>query len=618
MPLAQELARHFVRDLPGWHRLVAHAPTGRASRVDTPTGSVVAVEGRKLHSGRDPEREARRFVRDQDVAQTTVVVLLGLGSGHVVRALARQTEALLVVFEPDLDVLWEGLQHGPLPPETLLVTDVERLGATLYELLDAADRGKILPWQPSLRLQPTIYAQAARQTHLAVERARIRALTTQVRVEGWLEFYLQNLPRLIEGPTVDAFAGAMRGVPAVICSAGPSLNKQLQALRHIQDDAVILVVNTAARALAKAGVTPTAVVSVESLDVTCQFEGIPWVEEVPAFLELTGSPKMFEAPFARRLPISVDTSACSLFTRKVIPDSRLSGGFCVANTAFALAHRMGCDPIVLVGQDLAFKDGQVYAKGTLFEDVRAEREGDHAVLKDVDSKRKIEAASAGTLRSGVHQGLRAKADVVPAWGGEGEVETNRDFMMFRDWFAFAALRAKDEGHTLINATEGGAHVPNWDHLPFAQFVEQFIERHVRHAGDDGPTVRQRFNAAAARPGTDPAALRTAVDDELEHVKVMLEVAARCRALVGDDPDGDVHAEQSVAMELAQLQQELRNRMGRAPLAAETLTAPVEALRERQELSTYSLARATEQHLGRLRGRLEAVRDALDALAGAAA
>ena len=43
----------------------------------------------------------------------------------------------------------------------------------------------------------------------------------------------------------------------------------------------------------------------------------------------------------------------------------------MSTVAFALAAALGCSPIVLVGQDLAFTDGRTHAEGTRFEHSRA-------------------------------------------------------------------------------------------------------------------------------------------------------------------------------------------------------------------------------------------------------
>ncbi len=605
------LARAFAKDPKGLARMRRLEPSGRVTSVTTGTedaAPVVCLDGRKLHSGRDPQREALRFCRDLDLGEATVVVLMGYGSGYVARALRRRTDALIIVFEPELEVLRTGLGHGEVPDNCLLCTTAANLGATLYELFTPGDRGQLVLWQPSVRIDTPAYGHAIEQTKLAIERAQMRAMTSQVRVEGWLSHYLQNLPRLCDGPGIAAFKGRFSGVPAIICSAGPSLTKQLPALARVRDRALVFAVNTAATALGRHHVAPHAVVSVESLDITEQLADLPWLRDVAAFLEMTGNPKIFSLPFSRIAPVSVDTSACSRFTRKLDPDNHVNGGFCVAHTALSIAHVMGCSPIILIGQDLAFAGDKVYAAGTVFEEIRAEFGDGTSQLTNVASKKAIEARSGSAFKAGVSASLRANTDRVEAWGGEGEVVTTRDFRLFRDWFAQAGETLSDRGVEVINATEGGARILHWQERAFDEVIDTLgLDRPL---ADGESPVGSQFDALMAQPGLDAGRVLAALLEERARIDELLTLARRARALVNDDPDGDLRAPHHVQVELAQIQQAVLEALGRAPLVAESLTVPLDNLRDRQELNTYTLHATIDQQLTRLDERLEKVLDAL--------
>lgn len=612
LPEALRLQQLFARDPEGLEALRGTVVTDRVRTIDTSTGPILSVDGRKLHSGRDPVREARRFVRNIDLGESTVVILLGLGSGHVARAIAHQTNALLVVFEPDLEALAVGLGHGPLPPQTQIVTDPTRLGTALYAQLSASDRGQVLVWKPCAREFPREYREAAQQSRLAIERARFRDLTTQVRVEGWLDFFLRNIPQLLHGPGLDKLRGKLHGVPAIICAAGPSLNKNVHLLRGVEDRALILVVNTAAKAVAAAGVRPHAIVSVESLDITNQLADLPWLGEVAAFLELTGNPAMFDLPLRRVLPISVDTSACSRFTARLGGGHDFSGGFCVANTATALAQAMGCRPLILLGQDLAYAGDKVYADGTVFEDLRVELGEGVSEFRNDASKREIENRSQGSLRAGIRQANRFRTDVVPAWGGGPDVTTAADFMLFRDWYAHSALTLRNHAIRPINATEGGAHIEGWDELRFADVITEYgLDAPL---GADEEPIRRRFERLTDADGVDHAGLVAAVQAERDVIMNLIRLGLEARALVNHDPDGDLNATIEVSTRLAEINHQVSLLLRRGPLCTEALTVPLDILRDRQELNTVSMHQTIEQHLGKLDAGLEAV---LERLAGTA-
>ncbi|MBC8070677.1 MAG: hypothetical protein IAG13_20270, partial [Deltaproteobacteria bacterium] len=144
MPGVTPLLQRLLADDPdGLARLAALVPSSRVCTLDADGVPVLCVEGRRLHSTRDPQGEARRFVRGLDLSEATVVVLLGFGSGHVVRELATRSDAKLVVFEPDLEALAVGVGHGEVPANVRVVSSPQRLGELLYARLSGSDRGAI-------------------------------------------------------------------------------------------------------------------------------------------------------------------------------------------------------------------------------------------------------------------------------------------------------------------------------------------------------------------------------------------------------------------------------------------------------------------------------------------
>jgi hypothetical protein len=557
-------------------RLDALPPSDRVTEIATPAGTVVCSGGRKLHSGRDPVAEARRFARELDLADATVVVVLGFGSGHVVRAIAERSSADIVVFEPDLEVLRVGIRHGALDPRVRAVASPARLGEVLYSRLSGTDRGIVVRWAPSAREAPALYDAATKAAAVAVDRASLRHRTARIRGPGWLRHYLTNLPALARHPGMPAMIDALPGVPAIVVAAGPSLDENLDVLRTLQGRAIILAVNTAATALGRAGIRPTAIVSIESLDVSPQLASLPWLREVPAFLELTGNPALWSLPFAHKIPISVDTNSCAHFSTSVDAGHHLSAGFCVANAAVAIAHRMGCEPIVLVGSDLAYRGDKVYASGTSFGAMRAVVGDDgHAQLSGLEGKRAIEAASDGA--GGVHMPDTARTLKAVAWGGEGEVTTTRDFAMFRDWYTAAARTMRQAGRTPINATQGGLHIPGWDDVPLKDALE----------GRTVADADQRFAVLLDRPATGVDRLVERLRHEADAALEIRQLAAAALRQIADDPDGELSLDEDGAQVLRSINARTRALLAGAPLCAEAVFAPIEELRARGHISTFT-------------------------------
>ncbi len=606
----QELVRKAFRlDNDGYQRLLALEASDRVSEFTTERGPVVVVDGKKLHSGRDPVREAMRFVRGLNIAEANSIVLYGYGSGYVARALDKKTDATLFVYEPCLEALRWGLTHGDIPESVVFLASPVAVKTVLYAQLGTGDRGQLVPWQPSIRLDAGQYMQVRQELEMAVHRAKIRALTAELRGDGWLNFFIENLPRVLEGPSLGSFRGTFKGIPAVVCSAGPSLAKQLPLLKTIADDVLILCVNTAIGALHKAGIEPNAVVAVESADLSTMFEGIDTLHNINGMMEVTGSPKQFAQPFRRLIPICTENTTCSRFLYALDPGAQLSGGFCVANTAFAIAHKLGCGPIMLIGQDLAFQDGRMYSKGTIFEGLRSEVQGDKAVVVDDGSKQRILESSTKAIRGKPVGAAKAEREVAVGWGGVGEVESTADFLMFRDWFSRSAVRLRADEIECLNCTEGGLCIPEWDEISFREAIERYVTPH----GPAEPSIRQRFNDLADQDGFETGRLLEAVRQEVADVTRIRAISARAQVLVNFDPEGDLRAPEPVQLELAEMQQELADILLRASIAADALSRPLESLHMRRELNLYAIHRAIEQALEPLAEDLDKLEQRVAAL-----
>ena len=434
---------------------------------------------------------------------------------------------------------------------------------------------------------------------MAVHRAKIRALTAEIRGDGWFDFFLKNTPNILKGPMLGSMHGAFEGVPAVICSAGPSLNKQLEQLKEIQGQVVILCVNTAIGALDRAGLQPHAVVAVESANLESMFEKISFIRELNAIFDLTGNPRHFELPFRRMSTFSTENTTCARFLYELDPRGALSGGFCVANTAFAIAHKMGCNPIMLVGQDLAYSGGKVYAQGTVFEGLRSEIKDGKSIVRDDGSKSRILKSSKDALTATSSGDMTSERVVTTGWGGEGEVESTNDFLMFRDWFSRTAVQMRDRGVECVNCTEGGLTIPEWAEIPF----REAIGRYVTPRTSSEPPIRQRFDDLMDQAGTETGQVIALLEREAAHIEHLRGLSARAQVLVNFDPEGDLRAPEQAQLELAEIQQQLAEVMEQAHLTADALSRPFESLHLRRELNLFAIHRSIEETLEPLADRI---------------
>jgi hypothetical protein len=140
----------------------------------------------------------------------------------------------------------------------------------------------------------------------------------------------------------------------------------------------------------------------------------------------------------------------------------------VAHLAFYLAQYLGCDPIIFVGQDLAFSDGLYYAPGTSYEDVWQPELSRYCTVEMKQWEQIVRDRY--VLRR------------VPDQQGNPIYTEERLFMYLQQFerdFGQSAAR-------IIDATEGGALKRGATPMTLAAAIEQFCQQPLPKMPNDHP------------------------------------------------------------------------------------------------------------------------------------
>jgi len=473
-------------------RVLEAKPRGRIVR-QADGNHVLVVDGQTLGAPADAA-SWERTLASIAAGKNRIVVLLGLGTGHALRGLRARTSARILVYEPDSALLRTLLEWGPCDLGGVAIcTDLTDL--RMHWASARTSRPEVtLVCTPGYRhafpeaepaLGATIQSLIA-NTHMSENTHYIRART-------WITDIMANLEHLVGVTSFLALEGRYEDVPAFIVGAGPSLEKNIELLKEATKKGIVFAANTSARALARNGITPQVVACLESIDLSADLGELPFIDEVVRAFSLTGSPSHMTVGRGPLLPTYEAIRAC-LPLVELLGHAGLSVGASVTTEAFMLAERLGCNPIVLVGQDLAFTGNQAYAKGTRYEGSTVEVDGAGRVVHSW-SKAKVEAhgTTAGNLpKSQPHQ-------EVPAWGGNGSVPSTQSFTAVRDWLATSAdlLKRQKSALRFVNATEGGARVPNFEERTLAEMLAQMPERGItsRSIADDAARLGRAVTRA---------------------------------------------------------------------------------------------------------------------------
>jgi hypothetical protein len=301
-----------------------------------------------------------------------------------------------------------------------------------------------------------------------------------------LDNCLKNLPYLRTARPVGLLENAFKGRPAIIVSAGPSRDKQFPLIKAYQDRAVVMTLNRCVDAFIDQQLVPDLTLVTDPKEaIKVHMEHV--TEETNPYMVLRASvhPEIFHKPALERFCYSDGSShETGLLQALGIQEPDKLKGMSVAHASLFLAMKMGCSPIIMVGQDLAYTDDRLYAKSDQ-DDITIERSADEDL-----------AMLHGSKRGDADPGNAVSLVEVPGFYGK-PVASNA--LMARMVLYFETIMEEYDGDSLvINATEGGAFIRGMTHMP----LEEALNTHCGETFDAKETiaaVAETYNAALSEP-----------------------------------------------------------------------------------------------------------------------
>ena len=455
---------------------------------------------RALASRRRPLAEATKLADRVDITRSAAVVVTGFAMGYHVAELARRMKqtGVIIVYEPDAALLrsvLEKVDHSAWIRLTnlLLITeapDEAALGDLLQPVETVLAMGiAMLEHPPSVaRLGddgPRFVGLLAR----VMQGVQTNVATTMVQTQTTLRNLAQNLDHYALGAGISELRNACAGRPAIVVSAGPSLKRNMHLLRDpaVRDRVVIIAVQTVLKPLLRAGIKPHFVCALDYHEISARFyEGVTPqdVEGITLVVEPKVNPAVTSA-FPGVIRCAGDTWLDEILGKDLSrPMGKLRQGATVAHLCYELARWLGCDPAILIGQDLGFTDGQYYAPGASIHDVWAAEIGEFNTLENYEWQR--------IARHRSH--LRKRTDVLGR-----EIYSDEQMDSYLQHFQRDFKRDTDAGLTVIDATEGGV-------LKLHTRVMTLASALASHtpATPIGDALRCGLPSAANAPGTSPS------------------------------------------------------------------------------------------------------------------
>lgn len=409
----------------------------------------------ELSSANDAGTETEFYLEKVPAGSTGVVILMGIGSGNIPLEIIqkRQKISKLLLYDLNPAEFKQNLNSrdfSPLLEDQRVVINIAPFPALEETLAKAAiaiqlEDTHFLKHLPSFATNPDYHALSD-SLYPILNRYNVGGATAMQTGRTFLKNRLQNLEVIHHHRLLDELKDKFTRVPAILVGGGPSLNKNIQHLKKIGANALIIAVDSTLPALTANGIRPHFISTLDPDEVIYEkiADCAPSAHDVSLLCMLqtaTTIPKTFPA---RQVFWGLGDSITEqwlapILGAKVCTDEALT----VANLSLAAAITMGANPIIFVGQDLAYTNFETHAA--------------HTVLDNKDFLDSLK---------------EKKDDLIWVKGiNGGQVPTDRGFFSAKNHFE--SLISKNSSNTYVNATEGGAHLEGTTALSLADTIEKY-------------------------------------------------------------------------------------------------------------------------------------------------
>lgn len=450
-----------------WEQITGNQPEAIGEISFAPNGkpNITVTNGQGnsilLHNEANPENESSDFLKKIPADHKGFVAILGMGLFYSALNILKERPYLqgLALFDLEPGIFIQALRYRDLTPllkdpRLILGIDPE---PNIPEILAKMNRtlrledSNILYHAPSFDYNPDGYNQLKDDLYSHINSLNVGGTTTRKLGRDFLNNRFKHICTIHHHQLLEQIQNKFDNVPAILVAGGPSLDKNIHLLRQAQEKAVIIAVDTVMPALLQNKIHPHFLTCIDPNNLTFEkfADVIPEVKDVSlicsSWVNLK-TPKVFPAD---QIFWTFTANPMEAWLNSLIGGKLMTGGAStVAHLNLIAAHILGCDPVIFIGQDLAYP----------------------------------ETSSASHAQGTVLQGSAPKEDLTQLAQGEtvtgingDTLRTNRSFLSMKVFFE-SAIAKSDKIH--INATEGGANIEGTKIMSLQEVIDTYCKNQI--------------------------------------------------------------------------------------------------------------------------------------------
>ncbi len=312
-------------------------------------------------------RDVDKFIDEiGDIDINTSIIIFGLGAGEHIREVARKfnNSISILVIEPDISTLnlicHSDYYDDIVKNDKISILHCGNVEVVLKEFIDPFKlqntkviffgNYKVIYDNESVEFLKLIKTAI---TYKLVDRNTSISLSKEI-----IKNSIKNLRCVSKSFSINAFKDIYKDIPAIVVSAGPSLAKNIHLLKEIQDEFIIITGGRTLEPLLNQGIKADFLCVIDPFPRSFQLVENNLRDDIPlVYYEGTNSDVVI-----RHGGDKIFYTMDSVLEKHLNEDiMSLAYGGSVAHTCTALALHFGCNPIIFIGQDLAYTNEKRHA-----------------------------------------------------------------------------------------------------------------------------------------------------------------------------------------------------------------------------------------------------------------
>lgn len=304
-----------------------------------------------------------------DLRFDSIIIIFGLDTGEYLKDLYKLMcdKNKVVIFEPNKEIF---LKNKKISDDkvALVFFEEDKIKNQLYSFISASSFNNLYvhAFGNYREIYKKEYDFFIETLDCAFHTASSSITISNRFREVFIKNLICNLGIINQSTGINHFEEKNKNVPAFIVSAGPSLEKNIEDMvnnRKLVEKSIVVAGSRTLKVLLENGIKPDLLVSIDPIDDNYEMMKEYLGCDTPLVFYEYSNRKILNDYKGEKIYLS------TLLSKIVEELNTLRGtylGGSVAHTCVDIARTLGCNPIILVGQDLAYTYNQHHSKSATF------------------------------------------------------------------------------------------------------------------------------------------------------------------------------------------------------------------------------------------------------------